>query len=75
VTRANLKAVMRGLDPRIHAVADIASVRCKDVDGRIKSGHDNSAFHEDYCACGSPLLANFAGHARKAQGNSGRAAS
>ena len=28
---------MRGLDPRIHAVAGVASACCEDVDGRIKS--------------------------------------
>jgi len=32
-----LKVVMRGLDPRIHAVAGVASACCEDVDGRIKS--------------------------------------
>jgi hypothetical protein len=31
---------MRGLDPRIHAIAGAASVRDEGVDGRIKSGHD-----------------------------------
>ena len=30
------QVVMRGLDPRIHAVADVTSGRCKGVDGRIK---------------------------------------
>ncbi len=29
---------MRGLDPRIHALVSINVA--KDVDGRIKSGHD-----------------------------------
>jgi hypothetical protein len=33
---------MRGLDPRIHAVAGVACPCCEDVDGRIKSGHDDS---------------------------------
>jgi len=37
--RNQLKVVMRGLDPRIHAVAGVASVCCEDVDGRIKSDH------------------------------------
>jgi hypothetical protein len=31
---------MRGLDPRIHAFAIVASACIDDVDGRIKSGHD-----------------------------------
>lgn len=37
---------MRGLDPRIYALAIAASARCKDVDGRIKSGHDDCESHE-----------------------------
>jgi hypothetical protein len=32
---------MRGLDPRIHAVVNATSISCKDVDGRIRSGHDD----------------------------------
>jgi hypothetical protein len=40
--RNQLKVVMRGLDPRIHAVAGVACPCCEDVDGRIKSGHDDS---------------------------------
>src|SRR5271169_2889858 len=35
--RNQLKVVMRGLDPRIHAVVGVASACCEDVDGRIKS--------------------------------------
>ena len=32
VARNQLKVVMRGLDPRIHAVAEVGSVCCEDVD-------------------------------------------
>jgi hypothetical protein len=56
--RNQLKIVMRGLDPRIHAVAGVASACCEDVDGRIKSGHDDSELHEGHCAFGSVLMAN-----------------
>ena len=52
---------MRGLDPRIHAVAGVASACCEDVDGRIKSiksGDDDSELHEGHCAFGSVLMAN-----------------
>ena len=35
--RNQLKVVMSGLDPRIHAVAGVARACCEDVDGRIKS--------------------------------------
>jgi len=35
------KVVMRGLDPRIHAVAGAVGGRCEDVDGRTKSGYDD----------------------------------
>ena len=50
--RNQLKVVVRGLDPRIHAVTGVASARFEDVDAhgtspwaegpRIKSGHGNS---------------------------------
>jgi hypothetical protein len=40
--RRQSKAVMPGFDPRIHAVAGTACIRCENVDGRIKSGHDDS---------------------------------
>jgi hypothetical protein len=43
---------MRGLDPRIHVFAGAASVRCDDVDGRIKSGHDSFDLYKWYCAFG-----------------------
>ena len=43
------RIVMRGLDPRIHAVP-AAGTRCEDVDGRIRSGHDNSEVHKGPCA-------------------------
>ena len=52
---------MRGLDPRIHRIAGIASARCEDADGRIKSGHDNSELHKCHCALGSAPVANFPG--------------
>jgi hypothetical protein len=32
-----LKVVVRGLDPRIHAVAGVATAYCEHLDGRIKS--------------------------------------
>ena len=49
---------MRGLDPRIHAVASVASGCCADVDGRIKSGHDDSELHKGHRAFGSVPTAN-----------------
>ena len=49
---------MRGLDPRIHAVAGVASACCEDVDGRIKSAHDDSELHKGHCAFGSVPMAN-----------------
>jgi hypothetical protein len=33
---------MRGLDPRIHA---LLSSGAKDVDGRVKPGHDDAGAH------------------------------
>jgi hypothetical protein len=56
--RNELKVVMRGLDPRIHAVAGVASACYEDVDGRIKSGHDDSELHKGHCAFGSSPMAN-----------------
>jgi hypothetical protein len=47
---------MRGLDSRIHAVGGTASVRCKDVDGRIKSGHDDCKLHPSYNVIACILL-------------------
>jgi len=50
-----------GLDPRIHAVAGVASDYCEHVDGRIKSiksGPDRSQLHKGHCACGSVPMAN-----------------
>lgn len=41
---------MRGLDPSIYALAIAASARCKEVDGRIKSGHDDCESHGGLCA-------------------------
>ena len=49
---------MRGLDPRIHAVAGVASACYEDVDGRIKSGHDDSELQKGHCAFGSLPMAN-----------------
>ena len=49
---------MRGLDPRIHVFAGAASVRCDDVDGRIKSGHDSFELYKWYCAFGFAPIAN-----------------
>jgi hypothetical protein len=37
LNRNQLKVVMRGLDPRIHALVSLASACREDVDGRIKS--------------------------------------
>jgi hypothetical protein len=34
-------------------VAGVASACCEDVDGRIKSGHDDSELHKGHCAFGS----------------------
>ena len=51
------KVVMRGLDLRIHGIAVIASTRCKDVDRRIRSGHDGPELHERHCALGSAPIA------------------
>ena len=39
--RDQAKVVMRGLDPRIHAVAGSVSTCGEHVDSRIKSAHDN----------------------------------
>ena len=50
---------MRGLDPRIHAVAGTASMRCKHVDGRINSinsGHDDSELRVSYSVIARILL-------------------
>ena len=53
VERNLTKVVMRGLDPRIHAVPGASGARCEDVDGRIKSGHDKIELRKGPCAsCG-----------------------
>ena len=44
--RNQLKVVMRGLDPRIHALATVAGACGDDVDGRIKSGHDDFELYD-----------------------------
>ena len=43
---------MRGLDPRIHPLASVASVCREDVDGRIKSGHDDCELRDGHCILG-----------------------
>ena len=52
---------MRGLDPRIHAIAVVAGPHYENVDGRIKSGHDSPELYKGHCAFGSAHMANFPG--------------
>jgi len=37
---------MRGLDARTHGLATVASACREDVDGRIKSGHDDFELYD-----------------------------
>jgi len=52
---------MRGLDPRIHALASVASACWEDVDGRIKSGHDDFELHGGHYILRSTRIANLPG--------------
>ncbi len=47
---------MRGLDPRIHAVAGSLNGRCQGVDGRIKSGHDELKLHKRHLNDLMPII-------------------
>ena len=70
-----LKVVMRGLDPRIHAVTGAASACCEDVDNRIKSmiksGHDDFELHKGHCAFGSVPMANSPDSPARRRGSRG----
>ena len=69
---------MRGLDPRIHALASVASACPEDVDGRIESGHDDFELHDGDCILESTRIRNFPGQPcakagiQEAKGRSGR---
>jgi hypothetical protein len=54
LARNQLKVFMRGLYPRIHAVAGAASARREDKDGRIKPAMTTLT-----CAFASATMANF----------------
>jgi hypothetical protein len=56
--RNQLKVVMRGLDPRNHVLAAVASACGDDGDGRIKSGHDNFELRDNRCTK-STRIGNF----------------
>jgi hypothetical protein len=50
---------MRGLDPRIHAIAIAARACREDVDGRIKPGQDDFELHQTRCILGSTSLDHY----------------
>ena len=62
---------MRGLDPRIHALATVAGACGDDVDGRIKSGHDDFELRDGRCILGFARIANFPGQPCVAGGING----
>jgi hypothetical protein len=73
------KLVMRGLDPRIHASAIVASAGGENMDAygtspwaegpRIKSGHDDFELYDSRCMLGCTCIANFPEQPRRFRGN------
>jgi hypothetical protein len=78
LNRNQLQVVMRGFDPRIHALASVASACREDVDGRIKSGHDDFELHDGHCIREPTRIRNFPGQPcaqagiQEAKGRNGR---